>query len=227
MDFAQLQHWFLNISDRQKQIALSIASVLAGAAILIAYFQVGPSALKYAEASSTFSKWSASPADETLYKDLKEAMHNIPALKKKYEAAIAQKLIYANKLDEGLVMANQSIRRVKNETPLHASFAMTSLLIEQGNFQEALEKAVALKEQMGTSFLNPKKGGSLLYLHNLLRIACLQQELNNRPGEKAAWEELEQQLQTKNRPVQILLGSFTEASIDLTQYIAERKKNLP
>ncbi len=226
MDLAQVQHWFLNLSERKKQMAVSVASVIAGIVILVAYFQSGPNAMKYAEAEGVFAKWFASPQDETLYKSMKEAIQSVPALQKKYEAAIAQKLIHTDKLDEALVMANRSLTRVKKETPFHTTYAMTSLIIEQGNFQEALEKAVTLKEQMGDSYLKEQKGGSLLYAHNLLRIACLQQELNNRPGEKAALEELEALLQTESPAAQIFLGNFSEKEINLTQYIAERKKAL-
>lgn len=226
MDLAQAQNWLLNLSERKKQIAMSVASVIAGIAILIAYFQSGPNALKYAEAEEIYAKWYAAPEDDGLYESMQSAIRNVPALQKKYEAAIAQKLINTDKLTEALVMANRSLTRVKEEVPLHATYAMTSLLIEQGSYQEALEKAVALKEQMGHSYQSGQKGGSLLYVHNLLRIACLQQQLKNRPGEKAAWEELEALLSTKSRPAQMLEGSFSEKQINLSQYIAERKKTL-
>lgn len=226
MDFSTAQNWFLSIPERKKQICTSILSVIAGAAILIGYLQSGPDALKFAEAEEVFEKWSRSPADENLYLSMREAIRNVPALEQKYEATIAQTLINTNKLDEALVMANRSLCRVKNEVPFHATYAETSLLIEKGNFQEALEKAVALKETMGNSFLRENKGGSLLYVHNLLRIACLQQELKNRPGEKAAWEELETFLQTESKAAKMLIGNFSEKDINLKQYIAERKKNL-
>ncbi|MBU6383943.1 MAG: hypothetical protein KGR16_06485 [Verrucomicrobia bacterium] len=226
MDLAQAQNWFINLSERKKQIAVSIASVIAGVVILIAYFQAGPNALKYAEAEDTFSKWIVAPPDEALYQNMLDAMRHVPALHKKYESAIAQKLINTDKLDEAIVMANRSLVRVKEEVPFHATYAMTSLLIEQGKYQEALEKAVALKEQMGSAYFTQQKGGALLYVHNLLRIACLQQQLHNRPGEKAAWEELSALLATKSRSVQRLLGNFSDKQINLSQYIAERIKNL-
>ncbi len=221
-----IQNWFLNLSERKKQIGVSAISVIVGAAVLIGYFQTGPNAFRYAEAEGVFAKWNATPQDDALYASLKEIIRNVPALQKKYEAAIAQKLINTDKLGEALVMANHSLSRVKDEVPFHATYAMTSLLIEQGSFQKALENAVALKEQMGPSFLKENKGGSLLYVHNLMRIACLQQELRNRPGEKAAWEELEDCLRTESRLAQVFKDSFSEKQVNLTQYIAERKKAL-
>ncbi len=215
-----------NLPERKKQIAIGTASVIAGIAILIGYFQSGPDALAYVKGEAAFAEWSASPFDEKLYQNMQEALRKVPALGKKYEATIAQKLLNTEKIDKALLMAHCSLDRVKEEVPFHAAFAQTSLLIEQGHFQQALEDAVALKEQMGNSFLEENKGGSLLFAHNLLRIACLHQELKNRPGERAAWEELESFLQAKTPVADILLYSFSEKQIDLTQYIAERKKTL-
>ncbi len=218
--------WIQNLSERKKQIAVGSASVIAGVAILIGYFQSGPNALTYAAAEAAFSSWDASPQDDQLYQSMQEAIRSVPALQKKYEASIAQKLLNTDKINEALVLANRSLNRVKEDAPFHMTYAETSLLIEQGGFQQALENAVALKEQMGNSFLTEQKGGSLLYVHNLLRIACLQQQLKNRPGEKAAWEELESFLQTDTRLAHTLLGSFSEKQVNLTQYITERKKTL-
>ncbi len=226
MDLSDAALWLQNLSERKKQIAISSASCIAGVALLIGYFQSGPNALNYAAAEGAFAEWEASPHDERLYQSMKTAISSIPELQKKYEASIAQKLLDTDRINEALVMANRSLTRVKEEAPFHAIYAETSLLIEQGGFQEALENAVALKEQMGSSFLTEEKGGSLLYVYNLLRIACLQQELKNRPGEKAAWEELESFLQTGNRLAHILLDNFSEKQVNLSQYIAERKKAL-
>lgn len=226
MKLLEAENWIQNLSERKKQIAIGAASVIAGVAILIGYFQSGPNALSYATAEAAFAEWEASPLDEQLYKSMQETIRSVPSLQKKYEASIAQKLLNTDKIDEALVMANRSLSRVKEEAPYHATYAQTSLLIEQGGFQQALENAVALKEQMGSSFVTEHKGGSLLYVHNLLRIACLQQELKNRPGERAAWEELEKFLKSETRLVKTLLGSFSEKQVNLNQYIAERKKAL-
>lgn len=208
------------LQNRKKEIAIGSTAVIAGVAILIGYFQSGPDASSYAQTEATFAKWEASPQDEDLYRDMKEAVRKTPALGKKYEAVIAQKLLNTEKIDEALEMANRSINRVQEETPFHSQYARTSLLIEQGSYQQALENAVALKEQ-----LSKEAPASLLYAHNLLRIACLQQELKNRPGEKAAWEELETLLKGSSHS-DLVLSNFSDKNIDLTQYITERKKSL-
>jgi hypothetical protein len=106
-------------------------------------------------------------------------------------------------------------------------------LIEQGSFQDALEKAVALKETMQQNLNlqeeqigHPPAGGVFLYVHNLLRIACLQKELKNKPGEKAAWDELERFLATKESLSQVVFSNFRDKGLDLSHYILERRKQL-
>lgn len=224
--------FFQTLLFRKKEIAIASAAFLTGIVFLIVHFASGPNAMTYAKAEEIFAQWEASPEDASLYSELRSAIRKNPALRFKYEAVMAQKLLDVKKIDEALEMAHRSLERVKDEAPFHAEFAYTSLLIAQGSYQEALEKAVALKEQIGTIFdLNSLSGphligGSVLYAHNLVRIACLQQELKNRPGEKAAWEELENYLREATPVADLILKSFSEKQLNLTQYIAERKKNL-
>jgi hypothetical protein len=206
--------------EQKKEWMVGSLAVFAGIAILVIYFQSGPSATAYAQAEAAYSKWEAAPQDETLYHQLQESLRKVPSLEKKYEAAMAQKLLNTEKLDEAITLAHRSLARVHDEAPLHSLYARTSLLIEQGDYQQALQDAVSLKEK-----LLQESSQSLLFAHNLLRIACLQQQLKNRPGEKAAWEELESYLKT-SAFADLLLDNFTQKQVDLTQYIASRKKSL-
>ncbi len=223
IDAAKAVEWF---QQKQRQILIGSLSCLAGAAILFGYLGRGPTPINYAEAELAFAQWKSSPLDDRLYQSLKEAIRIVPSIEKKYEAVIAQKLLNTDRMEEALVLASRALGRVKKEAPYHVIFAESSLLIEQGKFQQALENAVALKEQMGGSYGCEDKGGSLLYLHNLLRIACLQGALHNRPGEKVAWEELENFLQKDNRLARVFLGNFSFSNVDLAHYIAERKQEL-
>ena len=118
------------------------------------------------------------------------------------------------------------------EAPFHADFSKATLLIERGEYQEALEKAVCLKQTLalqkeGLRALQPRQ--SAIYAHNLLRIAFLQQALKNVYGEKAAWEELESFLEKEKdaRACRELLTTYSENGVDLRTYIKERKKQLP
>lgn len=216
----------------QRRWIISAVALIAGGAILIAYFQAGPKAVSYARAKEAFAKWKASPENETFYEEMKTAFQTVPGQGDAHEASVAQSLMNKEKIAEALSFAQRPLQALKEEAPFHASFGETSLLIEQGAFQEALERSVSLKEQMVREWdierlgkETPLAGGTILYAQNLLRIACLQKELENRPGEKVAWEELEAFLE-KGPTASLIYGNFREKGIDLSHYIAERKRFL-
>ena len=209
-------------------------SVFLGLGCLTYYFASRPDAIAFVQAERTFAKWAASPQDELLFQEMTQALKRVPQLQQKYEPILIQKLIEGGKGAEALKTAHQSLELAKKEIPFHASYAETSLLIEQGLYQTSLERAVALKEEMGKQWdinrftKEPMIGGALLYAHNLIRVACLHRELKNRPGEKAAWEELERLLHLEeNSPLaQQILSSFHDKGVDLSDYILERKSAL-
>lgn len=212
-----------NLIERKKQVVVGIIASIAVGALLIAYFQSGPNATTYASAQDSFIKWEATPEDETLYNQMKKGLSLAPALQQKYEAIMVQRFLDSGRLEEALKVAETPLSRVEADIPFHAAYAKNSLIIERGDFQTALENAVALKEHMG--ILAEQSGaGSLLYAYNLLRIACLQQELDNRPGEKAAWGDLESFLSTRPETQQMLVGCFSDQALNLNDYIQERKK---
>ncbi|MES2272916.1 MAG: hypothetical protein V4487_01845 [Chlamydiota bacterium] len=217
---------------KKREILIGGSALIAGIAILIVYFQQGPNAATYAAAEGAFAKWESRPQDETLYTEMKSAFAKVPSLEKKYEGAIAQKLLDLDKKVEGLKKAQASLTRVGQSAPFHGAYAETTLLIEQGTYQKALERAVKLKEEMIRSLDLARLsgdllvGGSLLYAHNLLRIAILHQELENPPGEKCAWEEFENFLNSAPAVSDLVRASFSEKDLSLKEYIAERKKQL-
>jgi hypothetical protein len=212
----------------------AVLSSLAGVAVLVFYFQSEPKALDFARAEALVAKWRTLPEDGSLFQEMSQALKKVPSLQIKYEPVIAQKLIEGGKGAEALQISTHALNLAKGETPYHADFAETSLCIERGNYQAALERAAGLKEKMAREcnvelfWGNRLVGGSLLFAHNLLRVACLQQELKNRPGELAAWSELEGILKThgESPAVLLLLSSFQEKGMDLTHYIAERKSRI-
>lgn len=217
--------WQRFLADKKRYLT-SLSAFVAGIAILIVYSQSGPSHASYLIAETAFEKWSSSPNDTSLFRDMQAALRKVPQLESKYEALIAQTLLdraqNEEQIAQAVTFAAKSLSSsLHEEVPFHAAYGENSLKIEQGAYQEALEKAVSLKEAMGKvpEMISPK---SPLYVYNLIRIASLQQKLANRPGEKAAWEELEQFLSTSNPAVQ----NFQEKGLDLSHYIAERKKQL-
>lgn len=227
----ELTLWEKFLLDKRRYLT-AVGAFVAGAMVLIVYGQSGPSQNHYLDAEIAYEKWAASPEDSHLLENMQLALQKVPLMGPKYEAIIAQTLINRAKdkeaTDKAISLALKSLGNLSEAVPFHAAYAKNSLKIEQGAYQEALEQAVSLKEEMKKSCdlerfkeesLPP---GSLLYVYNLIRIACLQQKLENRPGEKAAWEELEGFL-TTSQPV---VNNFREKGVDLTHYIAERKKQL-
>lgn len=207
---------------------------LIGVGMAFFYFRADSKAAVYAETKNIFAKWEASPENELLLKEMKKALHRVPALEKKYEPIIVQKLIEAGKINEAIEMAHHSLLGMNEEAPFHAVFSETSLLIEQGMYQQALERSVGLKEKMAKTseaahFSEEQLvGGAVLYVHNLMRIASLQHALKNKPGEMASWEELEAFLRMKENSAAglLILNNFQDKGINLLHYIAERKKEL-
>ncbi len=184
----------------------------------------------YLVAEEKYSKWLKDPKDEQSFLEMKKALKKVPDLERKYGAMIAQELFQRNQLADAIVFAEDALKHIQLEAPFHAMYGQTSVLIEQGSFQDALELAVNLKESMDSfgfeSIENSKEAGSLLYAHNLLRIACLQKELSNKPGEKAAWDALEIFFDQRQSLAKQVMGTFRDGGLDLSHYISERKKSL-
>ncbi len=216
---------------QNKRLVHATVACMSGLLLLALYFQTAPKPEAYLAAEEVVSKWKEE-GSEISYDEMRRTLQKVPALEKKYASLIAQKLFQRNQLKDALELAHKSIEQIRDDAPFHASYGNTSLLIEQGFYQDALEKSVALKEQMlrecdlhSWAGRQPV-GGSLLFTHNLLRIACLQKELKNRPGEKAAWDELERFLTEKETLAHLLYNNFRDKGLDLSHYIAERKKQL-
>lgn len=200
---------------------------LTGLVVLTVFFKSAPGPESYALAEEAVSKWQAN-GDNASYIEMKKALKKVPTLERKYNAVIAQKLFQKDRLSDALNLAYSSIQQIEEEAPFHAAYGKTTILIEQGSFQDALEKSVGLKEKMQKhcDFQKQNVAGVYLYVHNLLRIACLQKELKNKPGEKAAWDELERFLDSRSSLSQTIFSQFRDKGLDLSHYIIERKKQL-
>ncbi|MBS0624716.1 MAG: hypothetical protein JSS32_01545 [Verrucomicrobia bacterium] len=214
---------WVKIGVYKKEIWIGGASLLAVGALVFGLGS-GPTYREYLNTELAFAKWEASPGNSELFQELSRVLKKTPELKDKYDARIAQKLIEANLSDKALPYAERVIARLQEESPLHALFVETTLMIEKKAFQEALESAMSLKEKIGTD-------DSVLYAHNLLRIAFLQQALENGPGEMAAWRDFEDFLEWKNGPSESILSqemiqSYQDRDVDLAHYIAYRKVSL-
>lgn len=228
---SELKERFTDFFSQYKRLCLSMSACFAGVLLLLLSFLTAPGPEAYAAAEKTVAKWEESQ-DEESYVEMRKALKKVPSLEKKYAPILAQKLFQRNRLSDALELAHQSLKEIKEDAPFHAAYGETTLLIEQGSYQDALEQAVSLKEKMShqCSFEpvveGQPVGGELLFAHNLLRIASLQKELKNKPGEKAAWEELESFLKRKDTLSHFVFENFRDKGLDLTHYMNERKKHL-
>lgn len=225
--FSFFRDRYEKITLEQRRLFGAALAGFAGFAVLIGYFTSAPGPESYAMAEKAVQKWQE-VGDANSYSEMKKALKKVPALERKYNAVIAQKLFQRDRLSDALGLAHISIRQIEEEAPFHAAYGKTTLLIEQKSFQDALEKSVGLKERMlqQCDFRSGNQPGVFLYVHNLLRIACLQKELKNKPGEKAAWDELEKFLGSKATLSQDVFSNFRNNGLDLSHYIGERRKQL-
>src|SRR3990167_7166976 len=88
---------FSFLAFQNKRWLTSGAACLAGVVILIVYFQSGPKPEAFAAAEEAVAKWESSQ-DEASYQEMKKALKKVPAIEKKYEAVIAQKLFEGDQL---------------------------------------------------------------------------------------------------------------------------------
>ncbi len=165
---------------------------------------------------------------------LQEILNRRKELHQKYDGRLAQQLLYQEERAEGVRLAKQALARTEGDAPYYASFAETSLVLADGLYDEALTRALSLDAQLKAEearALDEREQpfGYLLYLHNLLRIALLQQEIGNGSGEIAAWENLLQELQavTPDAPLRDrarghLFRAFRSGELTLFDYAKER-----
>lgn len=199
----------------KKRWAISGLAFLASAALFLSYFRSEPDALTYFHGQESYLRWKEGKAD---WEEFKRELHTIPALEERLSGVLAQDLLEKNKLDQALPYFERAVKKMQEKAPAYASFMQTSLCIEKGDYQEALEKAAALKEAL---LLEPVS--EELFIQNLLRIASLQKKLGNLSGERVAWLEYEAFLEKSELKGQIQ-KAFREGDVDLFSYIAERKE---
>ncbi len=215
-----LQYYFLN---RGKVYAYAGAFLLVSI-LCITYLVSGPSGAEANHAKELFQRWKQTPSNEKLYKEMRLSVKKIPGLERSLEAQMAQVLLSDGQFDAADVLATSCLNRLKKESPIHAAFGFTSLLIENKEYQKALESSVALKEEMERR----TDQHSNLYACNLLRIAFLQKQVCNVPGELSAWEEVKtlMEMDGSSNAAQFLRTNFDEKSFSLNDFISQREQTV-
>lgn len=185
---------------------------------------------------------SSSPQEEALI-GLTQLLKNHPDLQAKYEARIAQILIDRNQAEKAKPFAHSVFERVgKDDQPFYVEYAQITLLVAANQYEEAIKRSIALKEQMIAAAQNDQSEniaqapGGMLFASNLLRIAFLQQRVGASAAEYKSWEEWKSMTSSTNRvaiapnidrkPFFTLAQLFSDGTVSLDQYIDMRLQKL-
>lgn len=114
-----------------------------------------------------------------------------------------------------------ALHAFKSAAPQHAAYSITTHWIEEGRYQEALEQAVRLHEE-----IREDPSLHLLMAYNLLRIAHLHKALHNPHGELRAWEELEALYALHPSQLMPLQEQYHRGQLSLFDYVAHRKEEI-
>ena len=206
-----------------KKLSFVLIPVLVIGGVLFAKlgFSKGRAEKDYIAATNTFAEWDqALCVDSKKLEELSGILSNYPELQAAFDGAIGQNLLSAYHPSDATPYIERAISRTAQ--PLYKDFAKTSVTISEGNYEKALEEALALKEQMVG-----KKEGSALYAFNLLRIAVLCQELENHDGEKISWNEFKSLAETPgHRGAQQLAQHLSVQETSLNDFIGAREEQL-
>lgn len=143
-------------------------------------------------------------------------LSNNMELRSRIEPYLAQKFILRAD-SEGIRLAKARVEKVEKELPNYSTYAKTSLLAADENYEGALELSKALSVE--------EKSGSFLYYYNLLRMVVLSESLKDSKREREALEILEKAL--KETAAADFLASFrADNGFDIKDYITFRKTEL-
>lgn len=174
---------------------------------------------------------------------LKTITDSYPELHSRYDGLIAQLLITQGDSAGARPYADRTFSRTaQNKLPYYSDFSHTTLLIANDQHQQALEKAIALKdlliEHAAQNKADPQilNFGDSLFAYNLLRIAMLKKELGSPEEELQAWKEWKQyaRIDDQSPPNDFIApeafialnNQVGEDNFSLLQYIEAREKEL-
>jgi len=187
-------------------------------------------------AHETYQKWKKSNyQDSKSLEKLKRIVSKNGSLRANYEGLILQGQMTQGNSFEKKDVSDNILAKVKEELPYYYEYSSAGIMIAKGEYKSALEVSMALKENLikDISFLKDDilPAGEILYSLNLLRIALLEQKLENPQGELVAWEEFLKYLSFDNKNASehiknaqmTIKEMFNENKLELTDYISYRK----
>jgi len=198
---------------KRREIGITLFAFSLGIVFLLTYLFSQGSSQRYIDLENAYQEWKRSAHSLSSFE---KVLKNAPNAEKRYIGPIAQSLVAQGK--DPKKWGEKAIRHLEEDAPLHAIFTRASLLIQKEKWQEAFNLSTALKEQLTNS------DETVLYGLNLVRIALLQEKLQNFSGEKAAWQELTKYLSERcpQNLAEQIIEPFQSQYIGLNDYSASR-----
>lgn len=185
----------------------TLASLLAVFAFLFLLFRTSDHKTYY-EAEKAANLWLATKEEKSL-ETLLDCIKKKPKLKEKYTQILTNSYLKNNDMQSLQNLRDQSYY-LKKEFPNYEAFSKVSLLMEEGKYNQALEKTLGLKEVLKKE----EKTQSLLYNYNELRLATIYQKLGNKEKELLVYENIDTKF------------PLSEKELSFSDYIKNRKEKL-
>ena len=238
----KIRIWFANY---KRFLILLIPFFLLALFIIFKFSLYGAkSEAEFLSAKSEYIQWEKSKdLEDSHFQTLKELMRKHPELAVPYESLIIQKILALGKEKKAAsFIENLLKRRADKPSTYYTQFAETTLLIEKGGVEKALQEAISLKETMlsDKNFWESQKTphfGSVLFAFNLLRVAMLSKNLGKEEEELVAWRELKHYAKWDQEAgktfanldkgaFDALLNHFTDQGLSIKDYIRHREAKL-
>jgi predicted negative regulator of RcsB-dependent stress response len=200
----------------------------------------------YFQAASDFSAFMRDNSDgeavtQEAFGRLTTLINSHPELHSAYDGAIAQTLLNRGQTAEAKPFIVNTLNRIQDEgLKLYNSFASTTLLISESQYEEALKASQTLHqtmlEELNKGIGEDRSFSEVLFAFNLLRIAMLHQQLKNNNEELLAWQQWKSYSgldRASKKPTiinpmafRVIIQQLATGNIALPDYIAYREKAL-
>lgn len=169
--------------------------------------------------------------DSATLAQLSTILKQHPELHGKYDGLMAQVLLVHGEIEPASAYANAALLRTRSEdAPYYTDFAETTLIIAKQQYDEALQRSLALQQRMrdrATQAANQRSFGDTFYAFNLMRIAMLQQALGLKEDERSTWKEWRYFVTTsRDLFLKEALETFEEGQVSLLSYVTARENAL-
>lgn len=154
-------------------------------------------------------------------------------LKPKYEGRLAHYFLRNGNVDKAAELLHTSLERSASVNgSFHHAYSENTLRIAAGDYTTALTAAEELQKELD-ALEQPSGHPEILVSFNLLRIAILQQQVNNPEAEKVAWKAFRERstwlenTHSKLSPnLHLLSEHFAQGSVRLNDYIKAREEQI-